>query len=134
MGEGDYDLLFRNLAHALQPYAEFSVLVVIPHKRCNVISRDTLIHGYGPNKIHDKLYKYAHRHYLNVHGIENKNAVLSKGVWMEIYQRMLTQEARWKSILQSKHFPKFESVPSFIASRLNCTIAVIRGRQSNMLR
>mmetsp|Transcript_58429 Transcript_58429/g.66648 ORF Transcript_58429/g.66648 Transcript_58429/m.66648 type:complete len:272 (+) Transcript_58429:57-872(+) len=135
MGQPDYDFLFRNIAHALQPSAEFSVLVVIPHKRCNIISRDLLLHGYGSNEIHDGIKKYASRQCLDIHRIEDKNAILSKGVWMEIYQRMLPEETKWKSILQSKHFPDVEdSIPSFLASRLDCTIAVVRGKQSNMAR
>mmetsp|Transcript_48948 Transcript_48948/g.56270 ORF Transcript_48948/g.56270 Transcript_48948/m.56270 type:complete len:269 (-) Transcript_48948:182-988(-) len=135
MGEADYALLFKNLGRALQPSAEFSVLVVIPHKKRDVISRDILKKGFGSNKIHERLKKHASKHYVDIHNIEEKRALLSKTVWMEIYKQMLTQKALWKSVLQSQRFPKTEeSIPTYLASRLDCTIAVVRGQQSSLFR
>mmetsp|Transcript_57272 Transcript_57272/g.65292 ORF Transcript_57272/g.65292 Transcript_57272/m.65292 type:complete len:276 (-) Transcript_57272:185-1012(-) len=135
MGEADYALLFKNLAHALQPSAEFSILVVIPHKKYDIISRGFIKKGFGTNKIHEKLKEHASKHYLAIHNIDEKRAFLSKSVWREIYQRMLTQRSLWKSLLQSQRFPRAEeSIPAFLASRLDCTVAVVRGQQSSLFR
>mmetsp|Transcript_36535 Transcript_36535/g.41641 ORF Transcript_36535/g.41641 Transcript_36535/m.41641 type:complete len:255 (-) Transcript_36535:364-1128(-) len=109
MHETDYDSLFKNFASVLQPSAEFSVVVVIPHKKDDLISRTVLKRGFGSKKIFDKLKKRATEHHLEVRDIEEKRGFLSKSVWMEIYQQMLVHEASWKSTLHSRRFLKMKT-------------------------